>query len=215
MPDSGQRFYDDEETNAILRLAAQEGSSTSGVDRNRLFDMAAELGISPEAVQRAEQKLEQQKQIDAAADEESQLRADYQRKRRDEFWSNLGGFLGVNTMLVGIWFFTSRGYFWPGWVLAFWGAAVIGDLFRTFALKSDFEQGFERFKRKRARRSADNVKLGRPSEVLGERLGSRAMTKTEAIRMLKDDCRLTSGDARRVADAYEVDHPGAFLSSKE
>lgn len=211
MPDSGQRFYDDDEANAILRLAAQEGATTTGVDRNKLFDMAAELGISPEAVARAEQQVEKQRLIDAAAAEEGQLRAAYQRKRRDDFWSNLAGFLGFNAMLIGIWFFTGRDYFWPGWVLAFWGAAVIGDLFKTFAIKADFEQGFERYKRKRQRRSADVMKLGRPSELLSDRLTVHAMTKAQATQFLVDECSLTSADARKVADAYELDHPTAFL----
>jgi hypothetical protein len=36
-----------------------------------------------------------------------------------------GVYIAVNIFLVGIWFFTGTGYFWPGWVMGGWGFALI------------------------------------------------------------------------------------------
>jgi Domain of unknown function (DUF1707) len=37
-------------------------------------------------------------------------------------WS---GFLRVNVLLVAIWALSGAGYFWPAWVLVFWGLALV------------------------------------------------------------------------------------------
>ncbi len=45
-------------------------------------------------------------------------------KRKRAFWQVLVSYVVVNAFLVGVWFFTGRGYFWPGWVLLGWGIAL-------------------------------------------------------------------------------------------
>jgi hypothetical protein len=42
--------------------------------------------------------------------------------RRGHGW---GGFLQVNMLLVAIWAVSGAGYFWPGWVIAWWGVALL------------------------------------------------------------------------------------------
>jgi len=37
----------------------------------------------------------------------------------------VGIYAAVNVFITGIWFFTGRGYFWPGWVLGGWGVGLI------------------------------------------------------------------------------------------
>ena len=37
----------------------------------------------------------------------------------------VGIYVAVNVFVVGIWFFTGRGYFWPGWVIGGWGTALV------------------------------------------------------------------------------------------
>jgi hypothetical protein len=44
-------------------------------------------------------------------------------------------------MLVAIWYFTGRGYFWPGWVMLFWG---IGLVFNGVAVFAKGDIGSER-----------------------------------------------------------------------
>jgi len=41
------------------------------------------------------------------------------------FYSHLTAYILVNLMLIAIWYFTGAHYFWPMWVLLFWGIGVI------------------------------------------------------------------------------------------
>ena len=36
-----------------------------------------------------------------------------------------GGFLQVNLLLVAIWAVSGAGYFWPAWVMLWWGFALV------------------------------------------------------------------------------------------
>ena len=44
------------------------------------------------------------------------------RRHGNPEWSR---FVGINVMLVAIWAFTGAGYFWPAWVMLWWGAALV------------------------------------------------------------------------------------------
>ena len=46
-------------------------------------------------------------------------------KDRREFKTHITVYVVVNLFLVGIWAMTSRGYFWPGWVIAGWGIGLV------------------------------------------------------------------------------------------
>jgi hypothetical protein len=54
-------------------------------------------------------------------------------RRRRAFYSHLTAYVLVNLMLVAIWYFTGRGYFWPGWVLLFWGIGLAFNAVAVFA----------------------------------------------------------------------------------
>jgi 2TM domain-containing protein len=44
---------------------------------------------------------------------------------RRDFGMHAITFLVFNAALVGIWYVTGHGYFWPGWILGFWGAGLL------------------------------------------------------------------------------------------
>ena len=54
------------------------------------------------------------------------------RARRGFYW-HLIVYVVINLLLIGIWYFTGRGYFWPGWVLLGWGIALILNAVAVFA----------------------------------------------------------------------------------
>lgn len=45
--------------------------------------------------------------------------------RRHDAGHGWGGFVQVNVLLVAIWALSGAGYFWPAWVMAFWGLALV------------------------------------------------------------------------------------------
>jgi hypothetical protein len=61
--------------------------------------------------------------------EEERIRRFIEKKMeaRREFVQHLATYLGVNTMLIGIWLFSGAGFFWPMFPLFFWGLGVAGQ----------------------------------------------------------------------------------------
>jgi len=49
-------------------------------------------------------------------------RASGPQPRRGHEWS---GFLQVNLLLIAIWALSGAGYFWPAWVIVWWGVALL------------------------------------------------------------------------------------------
>lgn len=52
-----------------------------------------------------------------------------QAERRRKLGADAVAYAVVNAFLVGVWAFTGAGYFWPGWVLAGWGVALVLTVF--------------------------------------------------------------------------------------
>lgn len=46
-------------------------------------------------------------------------------KKKSDFHAHVLVYLLVNACLVGVWFFTGRGFFWPVFFILFWGIGVI------------------------------------------------------------------------------------------
>jgi hypothetical protein len=58
-----------------------------------------------------------------AGGEREAVRQRLEARRR--FSSNLVAYVVVNAFLIGVWAVTGGGYFWPAWVIAGWGAAIV------------------------------------------------------------------------------------------
>jgi hypothetical protein len=70
------------------------------------------------------------------------------------FYSHLTAYILVNLMLLAIWYFTGAGYFWPMWVLLFWGIGLIVNGITVFARrdmgweKREIEKEMEKIKKR-------------------------------------------------------------------
>src|SRR5688572_27639254 len=120
------RHYNDQDAEEILRIASRE-SAANGMSRDVLLKTAEELGISPDAVARAEEQLVMKRQADRIQEEDKELRKQFEDERRGKFMADFWSYLGVNAGLIGIWWFTGHNYFWPAWVLLGWGMGVVAD----------------------------------------------------------------------------------------
>lgn len=143
-----QKFYQEGEAEEILRRALHQ-SEVSGVDRDRLVSMASELGITEAALARAESDMLAEKEAKAAELALEQEKKAYKKYRNGRVLSDFSSYLVVNAVLVAIWWFTGRHYFWPGWVLGLWGIEVGGEL---LGLLEFSEKDFQKWRRKQAKR---------------------------------------------------------------
>ena len=75
------------------------------------------------------------------SEEEIRKLATQRVRAKKGFYSHLIVYILVNSMLIAIWYFTGTRYFWPMWVLLFWGIGVIVNAVTTFAR---FDIGWEK-----------------------------------------------------------------------
>jgi hypothetical protein len=143
MPD--EHLKNDDDVDRILHLAIrEEGLSDDTALRARLQATAAELGISPEALLRAEEKYRKEQT-------QGHQIAEYESYRKREYYGHLAAYILVNAFLCTIWFVTSRGSFWPFWSMAGWGLGLAFHTVYTFLVKpDDYEADFARWKEKQA-----------------------------------------------------------------
>ena len=57
-------------------------------------------------------------------------------RAKQSFQTHLAVYVVVNSLLIAIWFFTSRDYFWPIWPLLGWG---IGLFFHWFGISKQLD----------------------------------------------------------------------------
>lgn len=62
-------------------------------------------------------------------------------RRRAHFQRDLVSYLFTNAILIVIWYLTSgsHGYFWPIWVLAFWGIGILTQYYWAYIKPSDLD----------------------------------------------------------------------------
>lgn len=107
-----------EDVDAILRIALRNGDGSTTELRERLNRSAEELGISPEALAKAEAEYQKVQKVDR-----------FMQAKRVGFQAHIISFLSVNLLLHVIWFLTSKGFYWPGIVLASWFVAIASHWF--------------------------------------------------------------------------------------
>ena len=65
-----------------------------------------------------------EKEASVASDEEIRQEAIKAIKKKRDFRGHVVAYVVVNAFLVGVWYFTGAGYFWPIWVMGGWGIGV-------------------------------------------------------------------------------------------
>lgn len=199
---AGNRFYEEGEAEEILRRALHQPES-GAIDRERLLSMAAELGISEDAVARAEEQIAAEREAEASRAEIEADRVEFRRKRRAGFWSDLTSYIGVNGFMVGIWWVTGHNYFWPGWLLAAWGIGLVSDFAGAFFGYS--EKDFERWRRKKGKRALVAAQSGRyasTDDFLDAVYPENRDQKLMMIKLLREEFNLPLKESKDTVDDY-------------
>lgn len=203
---SGQRFYSEDEAEEILRVAASKAAPVGRMDRDRLMQAAAELGITPEAVLEAEMQVAQQR-------EEEAERAEFDAHQRKEFLTHLTSYLTVNPVLIAINFFTSGKLNWSLITAFFWGIALFFGFVSAYVKTSDsYQSDFRSWQKKRRRRAEKQAAMGGQDAVLDRLVleSSGPVNRLEAIREVRDATGASLAEAKSTVDAYAARHPDVF-----
>lgn len=136
-----QQFYEESEAQAVLRRASEIQIGDSGqLSRDELVRAAGEMGISEEALARAE-----------AERSEMQERDEYKRERRKDFHSHLVPYLIINGFLLLLNLVTSPKHLWFIYPALGWGIGLATHAFTHF---SGMDESFESWREKRREAAA-------------------------------------------------------------
>ncbi len=131
--------YSQEDIQQILALAMKQEWEQSDFSPEQLLEMAAELGISPQKLERAEQQWFEQKH-------EQKARRAFISYRREKFQKHLFSYLVVNAFLVIIDLITDGSLDWSYWPILGWGIGLAFEARKTYQLSgSEYEQEFRQW----------------------------------------------------------------------
>jgi hypothetical protein len=209
MPEFGQRFYEEDEAEQILRRASSLSMPGGAMNRERLLQTAAELGISPEAVELAERQI-------ALERTEKTERAEFDTHVRSDFFGHLVSFVCVNGFLVAINLRTG-GYFWAIWPMLAWGLGLAFDFVETFFRGSEsYREEFDKWRLKRLRKQSGSRNLVGNMDFLIEEYVQRRirkgrdLSKLDAIRYVRLKAETDSKEAAELVEQYVSRNPGVL-----
>ena len=135
------RSYHQEDIQQILHIAIARQAHEGEFSREQLLEIAAELNISPECLEVAEQEwLVQQGEL--------QKRKAFNIYRRRKLHKRVGNYVIVNSFLLMLNFFSAGRLSWSLYVLLFWGLKLGLDTWNTYQLKGeDYERAFHKWNR--------------------------------------------------------------------
>ncbi len=153
--------YSEEQVRGILQIAiARKASRGEYLSREQVGEIAAELGVSHEDLQAAEQEWQTAK----IRNQEQQAFDTY---ARHQFRDALGVYAIVNLFLVGINFTTSHHLSWAVYPLLGWGLAIALKAWATFQTNSAaYQKQFEQWRRKQKQQELVNRLANKATEKL-------------------------------------------------
>ncbi|WP_071515034.1 2TM domain-containing protein [Geitlerinema sp. PCC 9228] len=136
-------YYDQEDVQQILQLAIARQHDSGQFSRQELVEMAAELGISLETLQKAEADwIEKQKDL--------QMRQDFDRYRRSRFKSNVVKYAIANGFLIALNLLMSHQLSWSLYIALIWGGSLTWNAWKTFSLEGEeYEREYQKWRLKK------------------------------------------------------------------
>lgn len=149
MPDQSQALHDEDDLEAILKIAVGRDLDLQAASlRKRLEQAASELGVSPEALAEAEAQHAREREERLAKARKDAARKQFRATRVRAFVHHAATYLAVNAGLFAMNLMSSGRPTWVLWVLAGWGIGLLSDAADTFFSDLRDERKFERWYRK-------------------------------------------------------------------
>ncbi|MGQ4647319.1 2TM domain-containing protein [Lyngbya aestuarii] len=144
------RSYKQEEIQQILNLAIAHQVEGGDFSHEQLVEIAAELCISTESLQLAQQEwLVQQK--------DQQKRDQFNSYRHRKLQRNFGKYLIVNIFLVCLNLLTSGQLSWSLYILLFWGLGLGLSAWSTYQSEGEeYQRSFQKWQRQQQLKQVAN-----------------------------------------------------------
>lgn len=134
--------YHQEDIQQILQIAIARQAYEGEFSREQLLEIAAELEISPECLQVAEQEW-------LAKQTDSQKRQEFNKFRRRKLQKRFGKYAISNSFLLLLDLVSGGGLSWSLYILLFWGLFVGLDTWNTYQSQGEeYEIAFQNWQRK-------------------------------------------------------------------
>lgn len=147
--------YHQEDIQQILQIAIAHQAYQGEFTRDQLLEIAAELEISPQSVQLAEQEWQ-------ALQTDIQKRQDFNKFRRRRLQKRLGRYGIANSFLVLLNLVSSGELSWSLYILLFWGLFLGLDVWNNFHSQGEeYEIAFQKWYRQRQIKQSINTFLDR------------------------------------------------------
>lgn len=131
--------YTQEEVQQILHLAIAKQSNREELSREQLWEIATELEIDSETLQKAELDWLNGQFID-------QKRQEFNLYRREVLKNKATKYAIVNAFLLTIDLIAGGTLSWSIYILLFWGIGLSLDTWKTFQSRGDaYEQAFQKW----------------------------------------------------------------------
>ena len=141
MPEN--QFYTEEEAQRILEVANRSPIASGGMSRDQILQVAAEMGISADAVTAAEKEIREHGR-------EKQDWQEYRDHVSRSYLQGVGSWVGTSIMLAGINLFTGAGRLWSIWPIGIYGLVILKDSIERWMQRPWNDRSkFEEWKRKR------------------------------------------------------------------
>ncbi len=145
--------YHQEDIQQILQIAIAHQAYQGEFTRDQLLEIAAELEISPQSVQLAEQEW-------LALQTDIQKRMDFNKFRRRRLQKRLGRYGITNSFLVLLNIVSSGELSWSLYILLFWGLFLGLDVWNNFHSQGEeYEIAFQKWYRQRQIKQSLNTWL--------------------------------------------------------
>lgn len=136
--------YEPEEIQQILQLAIarQDYQQEGELSREQLWEIAAELNISGECVQAAEQDWLEQKLTQTK-------RQAFDAYRQEQLKHRIVKYAIVNTFFLTLNFVSVHNFSWSLYILLIWGLFISLNIWKTYQNKGEeYEQAFRSWERR-------------------------------------------------------------------
>lgn len=145
------QLYQQEDAQAILQLAFARKEENGELTRSQLWEIAMELGISPEDLEAAEGEW-------LATRGEFQQKQAFNRYRKNRFKHRLVRYLIVNGFLIVLNLLATGGLSWSAYILLAWGLGLSLDAWKTYQTQGEqYDRAFGRWRlRQQVGRSIGN-----------------------------------------------------------